>query len=118
VLATCLPYCHTNKIGERDRVGGEGERDNEMERGRVKEGQRDRHRYKHDEGGEGREGIKWEGVKEREGVSSSQSTENGRPCYGFLLLLVLSYTAGLAPCKKASFFNTGSMENVCRIMKC
>ena len=30
--------------------------------------------------------------------------------YGFLLLLVMSYTAGLAPCKKALFFNTGSME--------
>ena len=30
--------------------------------------------------------------------------------YGFLLLLVLSCKAGLAPCKKALFFNTGSME--------
>ena len=30
--------------------------------------------------------------------------------YSFLLFLVLSYTAGLAPCKKASFFYTGSME--------
>ena len=78
MLATCLPYCHHNKIGEGDRVGGEGERDNEMERGRVKEEQRDRHRYKHGEGGEGSEGIKWEGVKEREGVFSSQSAENRR----------------------------------------